>query len=52
MLQEQSGVYGSIVIQPKEEPLEYDKESVMVLSDWTNENPMSVLRFLKKEQVV
>jgi CopA family copper-resistance protein len=48
MLQEQSGVYGSIVIQPKEESLEYDKELVMVLSDWTNENPMSVLRFLKR----
>jgi CopA family copper-resistance protein len=48
MLQEQSGVYGSIVIQPKEETLEYDKELVMVLSDWTNENPMSVLRFLKR----
>ncbi|MEP2774021.1 MAG: multicopper oxidase domain-containing protein [Fulvivirga sp.] len=48
MLQEQSGVYGSIVIQPKEETLEFDKELVMVLSDWTNENPMSVLRFLKR----
>ncbi|MEQ8554026.1 MAG: multicopper oxidase domain-containing protein [Cyclobacteriaceae bacterium] len=48
MLQEQSGVYGSIVIEPKEETLEYDKELVMVLSDWTNENPMSVLRFLKR----
>ncbi|MEP0985687.1 multicopper oxidase domain-containing protein [Ekhidna sp.] len=48
MLQEQSGVYGSIVIEPKEETIEYDKELVMVLSDWTNENPMSVLRFLKR----
>ena len=48
MLQEQSGVYGSIVIDPKEESLEYDKELVMVLSDWTNEKPMSVLRFLKR----
>ncbi|MFZ6663715.1 multicopper oxidase domain-containing protein [Peijinzhouia sedimentorum] len=48
MLQEQSGVYGSIVIDPREESLEYDKELVMVLSDWTNENPMSVLRFLKR----
>lgn len=48
MLQEQSGVYGSIVIEPKEESLEYDKELVMMLSDWTNENPMSVLRFLKR----
>lgn len=48
MLQEQSGVYGSIVIEPKEESLQYNKELVMVLSDWTNENPMSVLRFLKR----
>lgn len=48
MLQEQSGVYGSIVIEPKEEALEYDKELVMVLSDWTNEKPMNVLRFLKR----
>jgi CopA family copper-resistance protein len=37
MLQEQSGVYGSIVIQPKEKTLEYDKELVLMLSDWTNE---------------
>ncbi|GGF44737.1 MULTISPECIES: multicopper oxidase domain-containing protein [Echinicola] len=48
MLQEQSGVYGSIVIEPKEKVLEYDKELVMVLSDWTNEKPMDVLRFLKR----
>lgn len=48
MLQEQSGVYGSIVIEPKEKKLEYDKELVMVVSDWTNEKPMSVLRFLKR----
>ena len=48
MLQEQSGVYGSIVIHPKMERLEYDKELVMVLSDWTNEKPMNVLRFLKR----
>lgn len=48
MLQEQSGVYGSIVIEPKEETLEYDKELVMLVSDWTNEKPMNVLRFLKR----
>jgi CopA family copper-resistance protein len=48
MLQEQSGVYGSIVIEPKEETLGYDKELVMVLSDWTNEKPHNVLRFLKR----
>ena len=48
MLQEQSGVYGSIVIQPKEKTLEYDKDLVVVLSDWTNEKPMNVLRNLKR----
>lgn len=48
MLQEQSGVYGSIVIEPKEKKLVYDKELVMVLSDWTNEKPNNVLRSLKR----
>lgn len=48
MLQEQMGVYGSIVIYPKEKTLEYDKDLVVVLSDWTNEKPMNVLRNLKR----
>lgn len=48
MLQEQSGVYGSIVIEPKEKTLDYDKELVIVLSDWTNEKPENVMRFLKR----
>lgn len=48
MLQEQSGVFGSIVIEPKEKTLEYDKELVLMLSDWTNQKPMNVLRNLKR----
>ncbi|MBS0010900.1 MAG: multicopper oxidase domain-containing protein [Bacteroidales bacterium] len=48
MLQEQSGVYGALVIDPREQNLNYDKELVMVLSDWTNEKPMNVLRNLKR----
>jgi CopA family copper-resistance protein len=48
MLQEQSGVFGSIVIQPKEKTLDYDKELVLMLSDWTNEKPKNVLRNLKR----
>ncbi|MEP1955053.1 MAG: multicopper oxidase domain-containing protein [Algoriphagus sp.] len=48
MLQEQSGVYGSIVIEPKEETLTYDSELVVVLSDWTNQKPHNVLRNLKR----
>lgn len=47
-LQEQRGVYGSIVIEPKEKTLVYDKELVLVLSDWTNQKPMNVLRNLKR----
>ncbi len=48
MLQEQVSVYGTIVIHPKKETLNYDKELVLMLSDWTNENPMSVLKNLKR----
>ncbi len=48
MLQEQVGVYGAIVIHPKKETLDYDKELVLMLSDWTNEDPMNILRNLKR----
>ncbi len=48
MLQEQSGVFGSLVIHPKEKTLDYDNELVLMLSDWTNEKPMNVLRNLKR----
>lgn len=48
MLQEQSGVYGSFVIEPREKTLEYNKELVLVLSDWTNQKPMDILRNLKR----
>ena len=47
MLQEQSGMYGAIVIHPADK--EYDlNEYVVVLSDWTDENPHQVLRYLKR----
>jgi FtsP/CotA-like multicopper oxidase with cupredoxin domain len=45
-LQEQSGLYGAIVIYKKIEP--EMPEYTMVLSDWTNENPREVLRSLKR----
>jgi hypothetical protein len=48
MLQEQSGVYGSIVIKPKEKTLEYDSDLVILLSDWTEQKPMNVMRNLKR----
>lgn len=47
-LQEQRGVYGSIVILPKAgERLHADKDEVVILSDWIDENPDEVLRTLK-----
>lgn len=48
MLQEQRGVYGSIVIDDPEEAREYDSELVLVLSDWTEQKPRNVLRNLKR----
>ncbi|MEQ9442761.1 MAG: multicopper oxidase domain-containing protein [Cyclobacteriaceae bacterium] len=48
LLQEQSGVYGSIIIDAQEERLTYDADLVIVLSDWTFEKPQNVLRNLKR----
>lgn len=48
-LQEQLGHYGPIVIEPREpDRVEYDREFVIVLSDWTFENPHQVFARLKK----
>ncbi|WP_227009088.1 multicopper oxidase domain-containing protein [Christiangramia fulva] len=47
-LQEQKGVYGSIQINPKEKSFDYDKDLVLVLSDWMDENPRQQLRNLKR----
>ncbi len=48
-LQEQSGHYGPLIIDPAEpEPFEYDKEYVVMLSDWTFEDPHKVFAKLKK----
>ncbi|RMA66512.1 multicopper oxidase domain-containing protein [Ulvibacter antarcticus] len=48
MLQEQSGVFGALVIKPKEKTFDYDHEQVLLLSDWTDEKPLDVLRTLKR----
>ncbi len=48
-LQEQLGHYGPLILDPIEpEPFEYDREYVLVLSDWTFEDPHDVLMHLKK----
>jgi CopA family copper-resistance protein len=47
--QEQTGLHGAIVIEPKTpEPFVYDRDYVVLLSDWTDENPHAVYAKLKK----
>ena len=47
--QEQSGLYGSIVIEPKNgERVKADREYVVMLSDWVDGDPAKVFAKLKK----
>jgi FtsP/CotA-like multicopper oxidase with cupredoxin domain len=47
--QEQRGVYGPLVIDPSEpDPVAFDREHVVLLSDWTDESPERVFARLKK----
>jgi len=49
-LQEQAGVYSPLIIDPaKPEPFRYDREYVVMLSDWTDENPNRIMAKLKKQ---
>ncbi|WP_122454545.1 copper resistance system multicopper oxidase [Pseudomonas viridiflava] len=48
--QEQVGVYGPLVIEAKEpEPFEYDRDHVVMLTDWTDEDPAALMKTLKKQ---
>ena len=48
--QEQRGVYGPLVIVPREpEPFRYDREHVVMLTDWTDADPRHVFGRLKKQ---
>ncbi len=48
--QEQLGVYGPLIIDPrKPEPYAFDREHVVVLSDWTFTDPHLVYSRLKKQ---
>ena len=47
--QEQLGLYGPLVIEPREpSPFKYDREHVVMLTDWTDESPSRVFAKLKK----
>jgi len=47
--QEQTGMHGMIVIEPKDPyPYKFDREHVISLADWTDEDPTRVYGKLKK----
>jgi CopA family copper-resistance protein len=49
-MQEQLGLYGALVIEPREaESVVADRDHVVILSDWTDENPYRVFSNLKKQ---
>jgi len=48
--QEQSGLYGPIIIEPRRpDPFAYDRDYIVELSDWTDENPNRVIANLKRD---
>jgi CopA family copper-resistance protein len=47
--QEQSGLYGALVIDPMDpEPFRYERDYVVILSDWTDTSPERLFARLKK----
>ncbi len=49
-LAEQTGVYGALVIEPRNtsDEIDVDRDYPIMLSDWTDENPVDVYMNLKK----
>ncbi len=49
MFQEQAGLYGALIIDPLEPaPYHFDREHVVLLSDWTDLDPGALFRRMKK----
>ncbi|HLM53646.1 MAG TPA: copper resistance system multicopper oxidase, partial [Pseudoxanthomonas sp.] len=47
--QEQAGLYGALIVDPLEpEPFVYDRDYVVLLSDWTDLDPAALFARLKK----
>ena len=47
--QEQTGMYGAIVVDPgAPDPVSYDRDYVVLLSDWSDEDPNDIYARLKK----
>lgn len=49
-MQEQTGMYGAIIIDPTGgDPIRADRDYIVQLADWTDEDPMRVLHKLKMQ---
>ncbi len=49
-MQEAQGMYGVIIVEPRDvDSIQVDRDHVIQLSDWTDENPMRVLSKLKAQ---
>ena len=49
-LQEAAGVYGAIVIEPREpDPIAADRDHVILLSDWSDDESHAIVRKLRKQ---
>lgn len=47
--QEQQGMYGAIVIEPAKADVSVDQDYVITLADWSDEDPMDMLKKLKMQ---
>ena len=48
--QEQTGLYGALLLEPRaKEPYIYDRDYAVVLSDWTDEDPRTILSNLRSK---
>ncbi|SJZ31747.1 copper-resistance protein, CopA family [Enhydrobacter aerosaccus] len=49
-MQEQTGLYGPLILEPRRpEPYSYQRDYVVMLSDWTDDDPMTVVSNLKQQ---
>ena len=49
-LQVQRGIYGAIILREKDQPPNSIQDEIVLFSDWTDEDPGSVLSNLKKDK--
>jgi CopA family copper-resistance protein len=48
--QEQTGLYGPLILEPRgREPYTYQRDYVIMLSDWSDEEPMTIVSNLKQQ---